>query len=98
VRRRDSVGRRRGKRALGEVRAGLCPRGHRMRWPRRFLSTQGRAERDTFGKMARGRVLRHFDEEEFLNSYGSTYRKFAVVPAAAVLAVAVIGVCVLLFG
>jgi len=33
------------------------------------------AERERLGQMARGRVLRHFTEEEFLNSYGSTYRK-----------------------
>src|SRR5207302_1910893 len=31
------------------------------------------AERERLGQMARARVLKHFTEKQFLNSYGSTY-------------------------
>jgi polysaccharide biosynthesis protein PelF len=33
------------------------------------------AERERLGRMARARVLQHFTEEQFLNSYGSAYRE-----------------------
>jgi len=33
------------------------------------------AERERLGQMARARVLKHFTEEQFLDSYGSTYLK-----------------------
>jgi len=39
-----------------------------------FLLNNG-AERERLGQMARARVLKHFTEEQFLNSYESTYSK-----------------------
>jgi len=61
-----------------------------------FFLTQGRGQSATFGQMARGRVSDHFTEEEFLNSYGSTYPQVAVVPRSSLAGVAGDRMCVLL--
>lgn len=61
--------------ALGDCGLLVPPRTPRAMVDAISFLLRNAAERKRLGNMARARVLEHFTEEQFLDSFGSTYRK-----------------------